>query len=36
MKAFAPIGPAIVTKDVIGDPNNLKLSCTVNGETKQV
>ena len=36
MKAFAPIGPAIVTKDVIGDPNSLDLSCKVNGEVKQV
>ena len=36
MKAFAPIGPAIVTKDVIGDPNSLDLSCKVNGEIKQV
>ena len=36
MEAFAPIGPAVVSKDVIGDPNNLNLSCKVNGETKQV
>ena len=36
MKSFAPIGPAIVTKDVIGDPNSLNLSCKVNGEFKQV
>jgi len=35
MDAFAPIGPAIVTKEEIGDPHNLNLSCTVNGEVKQ-
>jgi len=35
MEAFAPIGPAVVSKDEIGDPNNLKLSCKVNGEIKQ-
>jgi len=35
MEAFAPIGPAIVTKEEIGDPNNLNLSCKVNGEVKQ-
>ena len=36
MDAFAPIGPAVVTKDEILDPHNLHLSCTVNGLTKQV
>jgi len=35
MDAFAPIGPAVVTKDEILDPHNLHLSCTVNGVTKQ-
>jgi len=35
MDAFAPIGPAIVTKEDIGDPHNLNLSCTVNGVVKQ-
>jgi len=35
MEAFAPIGPAIVSKEEIGDPNNLNLSCKVNGEVKQ-
>ena len=36
MDAFAPIGPALVTKDVIEDPHNLNLTCTVNGVVKQV
>lgn len=35
MDAFAPIGPAVVTKEEVGDPHNLNLSCTVNGEIKQ-
>lgn len=30
-----PIGPYIVTKDEIADPQNLNLSCRVNGVTKQ-
>jgi 2-keto-4-pentenoate hydratase/2-oxohepta-3-ene-1,7-dioic acid hydratase in catechol pathway len=32
---FAPLGPAIVTKDEITDPNQLRLSSRVNGETRQ-
>jgi len=28
---FAPLGPAIVTKDEIGDVQNLKLTCKVDG-----
>lgn len=32
---FAPIGPYIVTKDEVSDPNNLSISCTVNGVQKQ-
>ena len=31
---FAPIGPYMVTADQI-DPDNLKLECRVNGETRQ-
>jgi len=31
---FAPLGPYMVTADQI-DPNNLKLECRVNGETRQ-
>ncbi|HET8735404.1 MAG TPA: fumarylacetoacetate hydrolase family protein [Pricia sp.] len=32
---FAPIGPFIATKDEIGDPHELELWLTVNGETMQ-
>ena len=32
---FAPMGPYLVTADEIPDPQNLKLSLTVNGETRQ-
>lgn len=32
---FAPIGPELVTADEIPDPNNLRISCTVNGERRQ-
>lgn len=30
-----PIGPVIVTKDEITDPQNLEIACRVNGVTKQ-
>ena len=33
--SFCPIGPAITTKDEIGDPQNLALSLTVNGQVMQ-
>ncbi len=32
---FSPLGPVLVTGDEIGDPQNLKLSCTVNGKVMQ-
>jgi 2-keto-4-pentenoate hydratase/2-oxohepta-3-ene-1,7-dioic acid hydratase in catechol pathway len=32
---FAPLGPWIVTSDSIGDPMNLHLECSVNGELRQ-
>ncbi len=32
---FAPLGPCIVTKDEIPDPQKLKLKAIVNGETRQ-
>jgi 2-keto-4-pentenoate hydratase/2-oxohepta-3-ene-1,7-dioic acid hydratase in catechol pathway len=32
---FAPLGPAIVTRDEIGDPANLAIRSWVNGETWQ-
>lgn len=37
MDTFAPLGPAIVTRDELpgGDPHKLRLRCIVNGETKQ-
>ena len=31
---FAPLGPYLVTADQI-DPDNLKIECRVNGETRQ-
>ena len=32
---FGPMGPALVTKDEIGDPSNLELTLWVNGEQRQ-
>jgi len=32
---FCPIGPCLVTPDEIGDPQNLQLTCRLNGETMQ-
>ncbi len=32
---FAPVGPYMLTADLVPDPNNLKLECRVNGETRQ-
>lgn len=32
---FGPIGPAVVSLDAFEDPNDLGLTCTINGETKQ-
>jgi 2-keto-4-pentenoate hydratase/2-oxohepta-3-ene-1,7-dioic acid hydratase in catechol pathway len=32
---FFPIGPYLVTADEIGDPQTLRLTCKVNGETRQ-
>jgi acylpyruvate hydrolase len=32
---FAPMGPWIVTKDEVGDPQDLELWCKVNGEERQ-
>jgi 2-keto-4-pentenoate hydratase/2-oxohepta-3-ene-1,7-dioic acid hydratase in catechol pathway len=32
---FAPLGPAIVTKDEIPDPHTLKIASRVNGELRQ-
>ena len=35
LDTFCPIGPAIVTADEIGDPQDLAISCSVNGERLQ-
>ena len=35
LDTFCPMGPYLITKDEIGDPQNLKLSCTVNGVVLQ-
>jgi 2-keto-4-pentenoate hydratase/2-oxohepta-3-ene-1,7-dioic acid hydratase in catechol pathway len=32
---FAPLGPHLVTSDLVSDPNNLRLECRVNGEQRQ-
>lgn len=32
---FSPIGPYLVTKDEIEDPQNLSVKCTLNGEVMQ-
>jgi 2-keto-4-pentenoate hydratase/2-oxohepta-3-ene-1,7-dioic acid hydratase in catechol pathway len=32
---FSPLGPYLVTADEVGNPNNLHVSCTVNGEVRQ-
>jgi 2-keto-4-pentenoate hydratase/2-oxohepta-3-ene-1,7-dioic acid hydratase in catechol pathway len=32
---FAPLGPYLVTSDLVGDPNNLRLECRINGEQRQ-
>lgn len=35
LDSFAPIGPYFVSADQVPNPNNLKLTTTVNGETRQ-
>ncbi|XP_048208286.1 fumarylacetoacetate hydrolase domain-containing protein 2 [Perognathus longimembris pacificus] len=32
---FCPLGPALVTRDSVADPHNLKICCRVNGEVVQ-
>ncbi|MGH1425858.1 MAG: fumarylacetoacetate hydrolase family protein [Pseudooceanicola sp.] len=32
---FGPVGPWLVTPDEVGDPQNLDLSCDVNGQRRQ-
>ncbi|MBR9801739.1 fumarylacetoacetate hydrolase family protein [bacterium] len=33
--SFAPVGPFLVTQEEVGDPQQLKISLTLNGETMQ-
>lgn len=35
MDSFCPLGPAIVHKNLVDDVHNLKISCSINGESKQ-
>lgn len=35
LDGFGPIGPYLVTSDEVGDPNQLRITCTVNGEVRQ-
>ncbi|MCK1992931.1 fumarylacetoacetate hydrolase family protein [Peribacillus muralis] len=32
---FNPMGPYLVTAEEVGDPNNLSIQCSVNGEVRQ-
>ncbi|MDQ6855960.1 MAG: fumarylacetoacetate hydrolase family protein, partial [Candidatus Dormibacteraeota bacterium] len=32
---FCPLGPAIVTRDEIGEPQKLRITCRVDGATRQ-
>lgn len=36
LDTFAPFGPCLVPKEDIGDVNNLKIECRVNGDPRQV
>ncbi len=35
LDSFAPLGPALVTRDEVPDPHNLSISLRLNGETMQ-
>ena len=35
LDTFGPLGPYLVTKDEVPDPNNLSIKCIVNGEAMQ-
>ena len=35
LDTFCPIGPRVVPRDEVGDPQSLRISCRVNGETMQ-
>lgn len=32
---FSPLGPYLVTADEVGNPNDLTIKCTINGEVRQ-
>lgn len=35
LDTFCPIGPRVVPRDEVGDPQSLRIQCRVNGETMQ-
>lgn len=35
MDTYCPMGPVLVTRDEVGDPQALTLTCTVNGQVRQ-
>jgi 2-keto-4-pentenoate hydratase/2-oxohepta-3-ene-1,7-dioic acid hydratase in catechol pathway len=35
LDTFGPIGPRVVPRDEVGDPQSLRIQCRVNGETVQ-
>ncbi len=35
LDTFCPIGPHVVPRDEVGDPQSLRIQCRVNGETMQ-
>jgi len=35
LDTFCPIGPRVVPRDEVGDPQSLRITCRVNGETLQ-
>lgn len=35
LDTFAPTGPSLVSRDEIGDPHSLRMTCKVNGELRQ-
>lgn len=36
MDTFCPLGPSIVHKNLVADPHNLRLTCNINGVSKQL
>jgi 5-carboxymethyl-2-hydroxymuconate isomerase len=35
LDTFCPVGPRVVPRDEVGDPQSLRIACRVNGETVQ-